>query len=127
MVRKSRDKDVARGALALLHLWEAGENVAEAAHRVRAARSSVSRWESSYETYGEEGIRPQSRGRVDWKASEDLLEELETIVGEDPREPGDLRSRWSSELLALGRAERSGVVVHESVTTDTRSGEIVTP
>ena len=86
--------------------------MAEAAHRVRAARSSVYRWESSYETYGEEGIRPQSRGRVDWKASEELLKELETIVGEDPRELGYLRSRWSSELLALELAERNGVVVH---------------
>ena len=112
VVHKSRDKDYARRALALLHLWESEGNVAEAAHRVRAARSSVYRWESSYETYGEEGIRPQSRGRVDWKASEELLKELETIVGEDPRELGYLRSRWSSELLALELAERNGVVVH---------------
>ena len=112
VVHKSRDKDYARRALALLHLWETDGNVAEAAHRVRAARSSVYRWESSYEEYGEEGIRPQSRGRVDWKASEELLKELETIVGEDPRELGYLRSRWSSELLALELAERSGVVVH---------------
>ena len=69
--------------------------MAEAAHRVRAARSSVYRWESSYETYGEEGYVP-SRVTVDWKASEELLKELETIVGEDPRELGYLRSRWSS-------------------------------
>ena len=112
VVHKSRDKDYARRALALLHLWESEGNVAEAAHRVRAARSSVYRWESSYETYGEEGIRPQSRGRVDWKATDEVLSVLETIVGEDPGELGYLRSRWSSELLALELAQRSGVVVH---------------
>ena len=55
VVKKSGEKDYARRALALLHLWETGGNVAESAHRVRAARSSVYRWESSYETYGEEG------------------------------------------------------------------------
>ena len=112
VVKKSGEKDYARRALALLHLWETGGNVAESAHRVRAARSSVYRWESSYETYGEEGIEPQSRGRVDWKASEELLKELETIVGEEPRELGYLRSRWSSELLSIELAKRTGVQVH---------------
>ena len=81
VVKKSGEKDYARRALALLHLWETGGNVAESAHRVRAARSSVYRWESSYETYGEEGIEPQSRGRVDWKASEELLKELAKRTG----------------------------------------------
>ena len=60
VVHKGRDKDYARRALALLQLWETQGNVTESAHRVRAARSSVYRWESSYETYGEEGIRPHS-------------------------------------------------------------------
>ena len=62
VVKKSGEKDYVRRALALVHLWETGGNVAESAHRVRAARSSVYRWESSYETYVEEGIEPQSRG-----------------------------------------------------------------
>jgi hypothetical protein len=35
-----------------------------------------------------------------------------TIVEEDPREFGYLRSRWSSELLALELARRSSVEVH---------------
>ena len=39
VVQKSRDKDYARRALAILHLWETDGNVAQAAQRVRAARS----------------------------------------------------------------------------------------
>jgi len=112
VVRKSRDKDYVRRALAILHLWETGGNVAEAAHRVRAARSSVYRWQSLFETYGEHGLSPQPRGRSDWKANEEVLEMLETIVEQDPRELGYLRSRWSSELLAVELARRCGVEVH---------------
>ena len=48
VVHKSRDKDYARRALAILHLWESEGNVAQAADRVRAARSSVYRWQSSF-------------------------------------------------------------------------------
>ena len=40
VVRKSREKDYARRALAVLHLWETQGDVADVAHRVRAARSS---------------------------------------------------------------------------------------
>ena len=69
VVRKSREKDYARRALAVLHLWETQGEVAEVAHRVRGARSSVYRWQSLYERYGEDGLRPQARGRSDWKAT----------------------------------------------------------
>jgi len=37
---------------------------------------------------------------------------LETIVREDPRELGYLRSRWSLQLLARELESRSGVEVH---------------
>lgn len=112
VVRKSREKDHARRALAVLHLWETKGNVAVVAHRVRAARSSVYRWQSLYETYGEDGLRPQARGRSDWKANGEVLSMLETIVREDPRELGYLRSRWSSQLLARELESRSSVEVH---------------
>ena len=56
VVRKSRDKDYAQRALVVLHLLEMQGNVAETAHRVRATHSSVYRWQSLYETYGEDGI-----------------------------------------------------------------------
>ena len=112
VVHKSRDKDYARRALAILHLWETGGDVAQAAHRVRAARSSMYRWQSLFETYGEQGLCPQPRGRSDWKANDDVLGSLEAIVQQDPQELGYLRSRWSSELLSLELARRSGVEVH---------------
>ena len=112
VVHKSRDKDYARRALAILHLWESEGNVAQAADRVRAARSSVYRWQSSFETYGEEGLCPQPRGRSDWKANDEVLSLLETIVGEDPRELGYLRSRSSSELLSLELARRARGKAH---------------
>ena len=43
VVRRSPEKDYARRALALLHLWETQGNVSEVAQRLRAARSSVHR------------------------------------------------------------------------------------
>ena len=96
VVRKSREKDYAWRALPVLHLWETQGNVTEVAHRVRAARSSVYRWLSLYETYGEDGLRPQARGRSDWKANDAVLSMLKSIVKEDQRELAYLRSRWSS-------------------------------
>ena len=50
---------------------EVERNVAEVAHRVRAARSSVYPWQSLYETYGEDGLCPRARGRSDWKANDE--------------------------------------------------------
>ena len=112
VVKKSRDKDYARRALAILHLWETDGNVAQAAQRVRGARCSVYRWQSSFETYGEDALCARPRGRSDWKANAQVLDVLETLVGENPQELGYLRSRWSSQLLALELARRSGVDVH---------------
>ena len=112
VVRKSPEKDYARRALALLQLWETGGNVSEVAQRLRAARSSVHRWRSLYERYGEDGLCSQARGRRDWKATQEVLSVLEAVVRQDPRELGYLRSRWSSQLLAIELADRSGVQVH---------------
>ena len=76
IVQKSADKDYARRALALQHLWETRGCVSEVARRLCAARSSVNRWRAAYEEFGEAGIAPQPRGREDWKASDELLERL---------------------------------------------------
>lgn len=113
VVQKCRDKNYVRRALALLHLWETGQ-VSQAAHRVRAARSSVYRWQALYESYGEDGLMPQSRGREDWKATQQRLEVLEELVTMEPQSLGYLRSRWSSELLAKEFECRTGVAVHSS-------------
>ena len=100
-IRKIPEKDHARPALAVLHLWETPGNVAEVAHRVRAARSSVHRRQSSCETHGDDGIVPQTRRRSDWKTADEALSMLQCIVREDPQELDYLRSRWSSQLLAV--------------------------
>ena len=112
VVQRSREKDYARRALAVLQLWETRGNVSEVAQRLRAARSSVYRWRSLYEEHGEAGLRSLSRGRRDWKATQEVLSVLEAMVNQDPRELGYLRSRWSSQLLAIELARRSGVRVH---------------
>jgi|TARA_Y100000031_G_scaffold152102_1_gene194588 transposase len=95
-----------------LHLYENGNNVAAAAREVRAARSSVHKWRSLYEAYGEEGLKPQRRGREPWKTDESALSELAGLLEREPGDFGYLRSRWSSELLARVLCTESGIAVH---------------
>lgn len=112
VVQRSRDPDHARRALTILQLWETGASVSEVARRVCAVRSSVYRWWSLFEAYGEEGIAPQPRGRGEWKASEAVLEALEGLLASTPKAHGYLRSRWSTELLALELQRCTGTTVH---------------
>ena len=112
IVHKTPDKHHARRALAILQLWETGGCVAEVARRLCAARSSVQRWRSLFEEFGAPGLAPQPRGRSDWKANDKVLSELDNLVKSTPQEHGYIRSRWSSELLALVLGERVGVTVH---------------
>lgn len=112
VVQRSRDADHARRALTVLQLWQTKGNVSEVARRVCAVRSSIYRWWSLFEEYGEEGIAPQVRGRRESKASDEMFEQLEALLQETPREHGYLRSRWSSELLALELARHTGTSVH---------------
>jgi transposase len=112
IVQKSRDHEHARRAQALLVLWETSGNVSETARRCQAARSAVTHWRGLYEADGEAGLTPRPRGRSDWKASAPVLIEVDALVRSDPTRLGYLRSRWSSELLALELKRRLGVVVH---------------
>ena len=112
VVQRSQDKDYARRALAILALFDTGGNVTETAKRLAAARSSVYRWMGLFEEFGEDGIKPQSRGRTDWKATHSLLEVLRGLVQTLPQAHGYLRSRWSSELLAKQIEKQTGVAVH---------------
>ena len=67
---------------------------------------------------------PQTRGRSDWKAADKALSMLQCIVREDLRELCHLRSRWSSQLLAVEVGNRSGVDVHGPCDgVDTVAGE----
>jgi transposase len=112
VVQRSRDKDYARRALAILQLRESGGNVTEVAERLCAARSSVNRWRGLFAEFGESGIAPQRRGRSDWKASTGVLNRLRELVSTAPAALGYLRSRWSSELLARELARQCGTTVH---------------
>lgn len=110
--QKCADAEHARRALAMIQLWETAGNVSEVARRLCAGRSSVARWRALFEQYGQAGLASQPRGREDWKADDKVLKALEKLCEEEPRDHGYIRSRWSSELLALVLCERTGVEVH---------------
>lgn len=114
IAQRCPDRDYVRRALALLSLWNNGNCVSEAATQVCAARSTVNAWRAMFELYGEDGLKPQARGRCDWKASDEVLKTLRTLMESTPADHGYLRSRWSSELLAEVLCERTGVQVHAS-------------
>ena len=101
-----------RRAHAILLLWETNNWVAEVARRLYAARSSVQRWRALYEEFGEYGLRPLDRGRSEWKACDEVLATLAALVDSSPEDHGYLRSRWSSELLAMELQRQTGIEVH---------------
>ena len=72
------------------------------------------RWRGQIEEFGDQGIAPQARGRRDWKASDELLAALGMLVGMSPRELGYLRTRWSSELVAVELEKRKDIAMHAS-------------
>jgi len=112
VVQKPGDPDYGRRAHAILLLWETGGYVTEVAKALCAARSSVNRWRALFEQYGESGLRPQPRGRTDYKATEAVLNKLMELVECSPQDYGYLRSRWSSELLAIELSRQLRVQVH---------------
>jgi transposase len=101
-----------RRAHAILLLWETDNCVSTVARLLRAARSSAQYWRSLYTDFGEYGLQPLRRGRSAWKASEDVLSALLELLQSTPHERGYLRSRWSSELMALEVRRSTGVAVH---------------
>ncbi len=112
VVQRAQDRDYARRAMGILKLWETGGNVSETARQLHASRHSVRLWKVRFEVGGEAGLAPLQRGREEWKASPTVLDKLNSLVRSDPTELGYLRSRWSSELLALELARRGVVEVH---------------
>lgn len=112
VVQKSRDSEYARRSAGVLTLYETGNNVSETARRCHAGRATVRSWRRLYETEGESGLQPRGRGREDWKATALILEQLHELVHQAPTDLGYLRSRWSSELLALELRRQGCVEVH---------------
>lgn len=109
-VQKSRDSAYVRRCAGVLTLYETGNNVSETARRCHAGRATVRVWRKLYETAGEAGLVPRDRGREAWKATALILQQLDELVRTDPTGLGYLRSRWSSELLALELKQR-GIAV----------------
>ncbi len=107
-----KPSEQSRRAHAILLLWKTGNRVASVARVLCAARSSVQYWRSLYEDYGEQGLVPLRRGRSAWKVSEGVLTALIELLQSTPGDHGYLRSRWSSELLALELHRITGVEVH---------------
>jgi transposase len=113
IVQKSPDKNHTRRAQALLHLV-GGHSVTMTAKLMFAARSSVGRWRSLYEEYGEVGLEPAQRGRSPWTVTEDLGNAVSQLLEKSPNDYGYLRTRWSSELLALVLKRTHAIEVHAS-------------
>ena len=113
VVQKSKDSDYVRRAMTVLHLAQ-GHSVSATSRQLYAARSSVQRWRTLFEEYGEEGLVPVARGRSAWSVTPALITALQTWLENSPNDYGYLRSRWSSELLALVVAEQVGLAIHAS-------------
>ncbi len=112
IAQKSKDREYARRAEGILALVATGNHVSEAARRIHAGRGSLGQWRRLFGSGGVEGLQPKPRGREDWKATAALLQQLAELVRTDPTSLGYLRSRWSSELLALELKRREAVQVH---------------
>jgi len=112
VVHRSRDADYVRRCAGMLTLFETGNNVSETARRCHARRATVRQWRQLYETEGEAGLMPRSRGREDYRATDIILAQLNELVRRDPTDLGYLRSRWSSELLALELSRQGWAEVH---------------
>ena len=112
VVHRSRDADYVRRCAGMLTLFETGNNVSETARQCHARRATVPQWRQLYETEGEAGLKPHSRGREDYRATDIILAQLNEMVRRDPTDLGYLRSRWSSELLALELSRQGWAEVH---------------
>ncbi len=97
--RKSRDPLVVRRALALLMLMQ-GMTVAAVARGTETARSSVHRWKYLFLSEGETGLTPDCRGPRPSTVTPELIDVLQSLLKQTPRDLGYLRSTWTSELLA---------------------------
>ena len=97
--RKSRDPWVVRRAIALLMLMQ-GMRVAAVARSTETARSSLQRWKYLFLQEGEDGLTPDCRGPKPSTVTPKLIDALQDLLQQTPRDLGYLRSTWTSELLA---------------------------
>lgn len=74
LVQRSRDRDHARRAQAILALWETGENVSETARHCHASRNSVKLWKPFF-CVREIGVEPRWENNIEklWKKLHDTV------------------------------------------------------
>ncbi|MVS07779.1 IS630 family transposase [Salmonella enterica subsp. enterica serovar Bovismorbificans] len=98
--QQTYDKNHARRLIAMLMLHQ-GMTVTDVARLLCAARSSVGRWINWFTLHGVEGLKSLRPGRAPRWPVADILQLLPLLVQRSPKDFGWLRSRWSTELLAL--------------------------
>lgn len=109
--QQTRDKNHARRLIAILMLHQ-GMTVSEVSRLLCAARSSVGRWINWFTLHGVEGLKSLKPGRAPRWPVADILHILPLLVERSPQDFGWLRSRWSTELLALVVNRLFNVVLH---------------
>jgi putative transposase len=100
IVQKTRDKDYARRLTAILMLHN-GSLVSTVAKTLCAARSSVGRWINWFTDYGIEGLKSLPVGCPKRFPAREIMPILPLLLKHSPQHFGWLRTRWSTELLAL--------------------------
>ncbi|MCA6939540.1 MULTISPECIES: IS630 family transposase [Pectobacterium] len=98
--QQTRDKNYSRRLIAILMLHK-GMTVTDVSRLLCAARSSVGRWINWFILQGVEGLKSLKSGRAPRWPVADILHVLPLLVQRSPQDFGWLRSRWSTELLAL--------------------------
>ncbi|MBO2432355.1 IS630 family transposase [Salmonella sp. 32070601201500089SM] len=111
--QQTHDKNHARRLIAMLMLHQ-GMTVTDVARLLCAARSSVGRWINWFTLHGVEGLKSLRPGRAPRWPVADILQLLSLLVQRSPKDFGWLRSRWSTELLALVINRLFDVTLHRS-------------
>ncbi|CPR76987.1 IS630 family transposase [Salmonella enterica] len=111
--QQTYDKNHARRLIAMLMLHQ-GMTVTDVARLLCAARSSVGRWINWFTLHGVEGLKSLRPGRAPRWPVADILQLLPLLVQRSPKDFGWLRSRWSTELLALVINRLFDVTLHRS-------------
>ncbi|BFJ70970.1 MULTISPECIES: IS630 family transposase [Salmonella] len=112
--QQTHDKNHARRLIAMLMLHQ-GMTVTDVARLLCAARSSVGRWINWFTLHGVEGLKSLRPGRAPRWPVADILQLLPLLVQRSPKDFGWLRSRWSTELLALVINRLFDVTLHRSI------------
>ncbi len=91
-----------------------GMSVTDVARLLCAARSSIGRWIKWFTLHGVEGLKSLRPGRDPRWSVADILQILPLLIQHSPKDFGWLRSRWSTELLALVINRLFDVKLHRS-------------